>query len=71
MCITSMLKSTGINWDECIDISSPTLTNYYVVNNLLSFGGSGDKLLAVATNEDLTNAHYIYLFFLKGAGGSS
>jgi hypothetical protein len=47
------------------------LTNYYVVNDLLSFGGSGDKLLAVATNIDLTTANYMNLIYLKGAGGTT
>ena len=64
-----MEKQYGQSWNECIDVSSPTLTNYYVVNDLLSFGGSGDKLLAVATNIDLTTANYMNLIYLKGAGG--
>ena len=41
----------------------------YTVNDMLSFGGSGDKLLAVATNIDLTTANYMNLIYLKGAGG--
>ena len=47
------------------------MNNYYVVNDLLSFGGLGDKLLAVATSEDLNTQHYIYLIYMKGAGGTS
>ena len=37
---------------------------------MLSFGGSGDKLLAVATNEDLINSNAMHLYYLIGAGGS-
>ncbi len=63
MNINSISKSSGISWIQGIDISSPTLTNYFVVNDLLSFGGLGDKLLAVATNEDLTTTNYIHLIY--------
>ena len=37
---------------------------------MLSFGGSGDKLIAVATNEDPDNTNYMHLYYLKGAGTS-
>jgi hypothetical protein len=35
---------------------------------MLSFGGSGDKLLAVATNEDPMNLHSMHLYYFTGAG---
>jgi len=35
---------------------------------LLSFGGSGEKLLAVATNEDQTISNSIHLYYFTGAG---
>ena len=38
---------------------------------MLSFGGSGDKLLAVATSEDLINPNPMHLYYLTGAGGST
>ena len=43
----------------------------YTVNDMLSVGGSGDKLLAVATNEDTINSHSMHLYYFTGAGGSS
>jgi len=38
---------------------------------MLSFGGLGDKLVAVATNEDTMNMYYMHLYYLTGAGTSS
>ena len=38
---------------------------------MLSFGGSGDKLLGVASNEDLINNNYWNLYYLTGAGTDS
>ena len=38
---------------------------------MLSFGGLGNKLLAVATNEDIINTKYIHLYYFTGAGTSS
>ena len=35
---------------------------------MLSFGGSGDNLLAVATNEDTINSHSMHLYYFSGAG---
>lgn len=40
----------------------------HTVNDLLSFGGSGEKLLAVATNEDPTNHNFMHLYYFTGAG---
>jgi hypothetical protein len=36
---------------------------------MLSFGGSGDKLLAVATNEDPINPNPFHIYYLTGVGG--
>ena len=71
MKICSIDKSTGMLWEQVIAVASPTMSNYYVVNDLLSFGGLGDKLLAVTTSEDLNTQHFIYLIYMKGAGGTS
>ena len=35
---------------------------------MLSFGGSGDKLLAVATNEDPIVSHSMHFYYFTGAG---
>ena len=40
----------------------------FTVNDMLSFGGSGDKLLAVATNEDPINPDSMHLYYFTGAG---
>ena len=47
------------------------MTAIYSVNDALSFGGLGDKLLQVVTNEDTKNPNYIYLIYLTGAGTST
>ena len=38
---------------------------------MLSFGGSGDKLIVVATNEDPTNPNPLHIYYFTGAGGST
>ena len=38
---------------------------------MLSFGGSGNKLLAVATNENTNNPNYMHLYYFTGAGTDS
>ena len=43
----------------------------YSVNDALSFGGLGDKLLQVVTNEDTTTPDYMRLIYLTGAGASA
>ena len=47
------------------------MSAYYSINDLISFGGSGDKLLAVATNEDPINTNYMNLYYFTGAGTSA
>ena len=37
---------------------------------MLSFGGSGDKLVAVATNQDAIKMYFMYLYYFTGAGTS-
>ena len=38
---------------------------------MLSFGGSGDKLLVVATNENTNIPNNMHLYYFTGAGTSS
>ena len=47
------------------------MTACYTINDMLSFGGFGDKLFAVATNEDLINLNQMHIYYLTGAGGST
>ena len=71
MSIFSLNTITGSYWVEYIDSSWSTLSDYYSINDYLSFGGLGDKLLAVATNEDPINTNYMNLYYFTGAGIST
>ena len=52
-----------------IGLEDNTLTSFYTVNRMLSFGGNyGDRLLCVATNEDLANNYKILLIYVTNAG---
>ena len=52
-----------------IGFEDNTLDSFYTVNRMVSFGGNyGDRLLCVATNEDLTNNYKILLIYVTNAG---
>jgi hypothetical protein len=64
-------KTTWYVWVLHGLISVSNLNAIYSVNDALSFGGSGDKLLQVLTNEDTINPDYMRLIYLTSAGSSA
>ena len=64
-------KTTRNGWVFYLTISVSNLTAIYTVNDAISFGRSGDKLLQVVTNGDTINPNLMYLIYLFGVGTST
>ncbi len=64
--IMSLDISSGNFWSKYIITGSPTLSKFYSVNDMLSFGGSGGKLFVVSTNEDTVIPKLMHIYYFTG-----
>ena len=69
--IMSLDSSSGAAWSNNIITGSSTLFKNYSVNDILSFGGSGDKLLVVSTNEHTFTPNFMNIYYFTQAGIST
>jgi hypothetical protein len=69
--IMSLNTSSGTTWSKYIITGSSPSSKYYSVNDMLSFGGSGDELFVVSSNEDTVTPNLMHIYYFTGAGIST